>query len=119
LDAAAETAYIVGRFPDNFVELEMARIITSNTSSTAVDYDFTVAAGYDNASNAQDTGTAITASTSEATPADNLLVTFDVSATLDAGLQGPGRNFAILIDPDGVGNGEQQILGMNLGCLVV
>ena len=77
------------------------------------------AAGYDNASNAQDTGTAITASTSETTPADNLLVTFDVSATLDAGLQGPGRNFAILIDPDGVGGGEQQIIGMNLGCLVV
>jgi hypothetical protein len=119
LDAAAETAYIVGRFPDNFVELEMARIITSNTASSAVDYDFSVAAGYDNASNAQDTGTAITASTSETTPADNLLVTFDVSAALDSGLQGPGRNFSILIDPDGVGSGEQQILGMNLGCLVV
>ena len=119
LDGASETAYIVGRFPDNFVELEMARVVTSNTASSAVDYDFTVAAGYDNASNAQDTGTAITASTSETTPADNLLVTFDVSAALDSGLQGPGRNFSILIDPDGVGGGEQQILGMNLGCLVV
>ena len=119
LDGASETAYILGRLPDNFVELEMARIITNNTATSAVDYDFTVAAGYDNASNAQDTGTAITASTSEATPSDNLLVTFDVSAALDAGLQGPGRNFAILIDPDGVGGGEQQILGMNLGCLVV
>ena len=119
LDGASETAYIVGRFPDNFVELEMARIVTNNTASSAVDYDFSVAAGYDNASNAQDTGTAITANTSEATPADNLLVTFDVSSMLDAGLQGPGRNFAILIDPDGVGGGEQQILGMNLGCLVV
>ena len=119
LDGASETAYIVGRFPDNFVELEMARIVTSNTASSAVDYDFTVAAGYDNASNAQATGTAITASTSEPTPADNLLVTFDVSAALDSGLPGPGRNFSILIDPDGVGGGEQQILGMNLGCLVV
>ena len=119
LDGASETAYIVGRFPDNFVELEMARIVTNNTASSAVDYDFSVAAGYDNASNAQDTGTAITANTSEATPADNLLVTFDVSSMLDAGLQGPGRNFAILIDRVGVGGGEQQILGMNLGCLVV
>ena len=119
LDGASETAYIIGRLPDNFVELEMARIITNNSAGSAVDYDFSVAAGYDNASNAQDTGTAITANTSEATPADNLLVTFDVSSMLDAGLQGPGRNFAILIDPDGVGGGEQQILGMNLGCLVV
>ena len=119
LDAAAETAYVVGRFPDNFVELEMARIVTNNSAGSAVDYDFSVAAGYDNASNAQDTGTAITANTSETTPADNLLVTFDVSAALDSGLQGPGRNFSILIDPDGVGGGEQQILGMNLGCLVV
>ena len=119
LDGASETAYIIGRLPDNFVELEMARIITNNSAGSAVDYDFSVAAGYDNASNAQDIGTAITANTSEATPADNLLVTFDVSSMLDAGLQGPGRNFAILIDPDGVGGGEQQILGMNLGCLVV
>ena len=119
LDGASETAYIVGRFQDNFVELEMARIVTNNTAGSAVDYDFSVAAGYDNASNAQDTGTAITANTSEATPADNLLVTFDVSSMLDSGLQGPGRNFAILIDPDGVGGGEQQILGLNLGCLVV
>ena len=46
-------------------------------------------------------------------------MTFDVSSMLDSGLQGPGRNFAILIDPDGVGGGEQQILGLNLGCLVV
>jgi len=119
LDSASETAYVVGRFPDNFVELEMARIVTNNSAGSAVDYDFTVTAGYDNASNAQDTGTAITASTSETTPADNLLVTFDVSAALDSGLQGPGRNFAILIDPDGVGSAEQQILGLNLGCLVV
>ena len=119
LDGASETAYIVGRLPDNFVELEMARIVTNNSAGSAVDYDFSIVAGYDNASNAQDTGTAITASTSEATPADNLLVTFDVSSMLDAGLQGPGRNFAILIDPDGVGGGEQIILGMNLGCLVV
>ena len=119
LDGASETAYIIGRLPDNFVELEMARIVTNNTATSAVDYDFSIVAGYDNASNAQDTGTAITASTSEATPADNLLVTFDVSAAIDSGLQGPGRNFAILIDPDGVGGGEQQILGMNLGSLVV
>jgi len=118
LDGVGEKAYIVGRFPDNFVELEMARIVTHNTSTTAVDYDFTVAAGYDNGDN-DETGTAVTASTSEMTPADNKLVTFDVSAVLDSGLQGPGRNFAILIDPDGVGNGEQQIIGMNLGCLVV
>jgi len=119
LDSAAETAYVVGRFPDNFVEQEMARVVTSNTAGSAVDYDFTVTAGYDNASNAQDTGAAITASTSETTPADNLLVTFDVTAALDSGLQGPGRNFSLLIDPDGVGSGEQQILGLNLGCLVV
>jgi hypothetical protein len=97
----------------------MARIVTNNSAGSAVDYDFSVTSGYDNASNAQDTGTAITASTSEATPADNLLVTFDVSTALDSGLQGPGRNFSILIDPDGVGGGEQQILGLNLGCLVV
>jgi len=118
LDNGGETAYIVGRFPDNFVELEMARIVTNNTATSAVDYDFTVAAGYDNGDN-DETGTAVTASTSEMTPADNKLVTFDVSAVLDSGLQGPGRNFAILIDPDGVGGGEQQIIGMNLGCLVV
>ena len=119
LDAAAEKAYIVGRFPINFVELEEARIVTNNTAASAVDFDFTVAAGYDNASNAQDTGTAITANTSETTPADNLLMTFTVTSMLDAGLQGPGRNFSILIDPDDVGSGEQQILGLALGCLVV
>jgi len=119
LDGASETAYVVGRFPDNFVELEMARVVTNNSAGSAVDYDFSVTSGYDNASNAQDTGTAVTASTSETTPADNLLVTFDVSGVLDSGLQGPGRNFSILIDPDGVGGGEQQILGLNLGTLVV
>ena len=118
LDNGGETAYVVGRFPDNFVELEMARIVTHNTSTSAVDYDFTVAAGYDNGDN-DETGTAVTADTSEMTPADNKLVTFNVAAVLDSGLQGPGRNFAILIDPDGIGGGEQQILGMNLGCLVV
>ena len=118
LDAAAEPAYIVGRFPDNFVEMEMARVVTHNTATSAVDYDFTVAAGYDNGDN-DEAGTTITADTSEMTPADNKLVTFNVAALLDSGLQGPGRNFAIKIDPDGVGGGEQQILGMNLGCLVV
>ena len=118
LDGSGETAYVVGRFPDNFVELEMARVVTHNTATSAVDYDFTVAAGYDNGDN-NETGTAVTASTSEMTPADNKLVTFNVAAVLDSDLQGPGRNFAILIDPDGVGGGEQQILGMNLGCLVV
>ena len=118
LDAAAETAYIVGRFPDNFVEMEMARVVTHNTATSAVDYDFTVAAGYDNGDN-DEAGTTITADTSEMTPADNKLVTFNVAALLDSGLQGPGRNFAIKIDPDGVGGGEQQILGLNLGCLVV
>ena len=53
------------------------------------------------------------------TPADNLLVTFNILTVLDAGLQGPGRNFCVLIDADGVGSGEQQILGLNLACLVV
>ena len=118
LDGASETAYVVGRFPDNFVEMEMARVVTHNTATSAVDYDFTVAAGYDNGDN-DEAGTTITADTSEMTPADNKLVTFNVAALLDSGLQGPGRNFAIKIDPDGVGGGEQQILGMNLGCLVV
>ena len=96
----------------------MARGVTHNTATSAVDYDFTVAAGYDNGDN-DEAGTTITADTSEMTPADNKLVTFNVAALLDSGLQGPGRNFAIKIDPDGVGGGEQQILGMNLGCLVV
>ena len=120
IDAASETAYIVGRLPINFVELEEALIVTSNTAASTVDYDFTVAAGYDGASNAGDTGTAITAADVDGgSPADNLLETFSVLAMLDAGLQGPGRNFAIKIDPDGVASGEQQILGLALGCLVV
>ena len=119
LDAAGETAYVVGRYPINFVGQEIARIVTSNTAASAVDYDFTVAAGYDNASNAGDTGAAITADTSEGTPADNILLGFDVSSLLDSGLQGPGRNFAILIDPDDVGSGEQQILGLHMVVLVV
>ena len=120
IDAAAETVYIIGRLPENFVELELALIVTSNTAASALDYDFTVAAGYDGASNAQDTGTAITAADVDGgSPADSLLETFDISAMLDAGLVGPGRNFSVFIDPDGVGGGEQQILGMAIGVLVV
>jgi hypothetical protein len=125
IDAASETAYIVGRLPINFVELEEALIVTNNTSASTVDYDFTVAAGYDGASNAGDTGTAIVAADVDGgSPADNNLETFSVLTMLDGagattGLQGPGRNFAIKIDPDGVASGEQQILGLALGCLVV
>jgi len=119
IDAAAEVVYIMGRLPDNFVELELARMITNNSAASAVDYDFTIAAGYDSASNAQDTGTAITADTAMVTPADNLLIGFNLTSMFDSGLVGPGRNFSVKVDPDGVGGGEQQILGLALGVLVV
>ena len=40
VDAAAETVYVVGRFPLNFTELEQARMVTSSSAGSAVDYDF-------------------------------------------------------------------------------
>lgn len=119
LDGAGETAYIVGRYPLNFLQQLNARIVTNNTAASALDYDFSVVAGYAGGSNAGDTGTAITAADADSgAPADNILESFDVDAMLDAGLQGPGRLFSILIDPDGVGSGEQQILGLELTLLV-
>jgi len=114
-----ETFYFKGRFPSNIVgSIEAANIVYDSVNASAGDIDITVVGGYDGASNVQDTGTAITAGDWSQTDTDNIILTQDISAALDAGFYTPSRNWAIYVDPDGV-TGAVMVLGLYLRMLVV
>jgi len=121
VDSNGEKTYIGAHsLPYNFLSLLEARVITNNEAGTAaVDYDFTIVGAYDGQSNAQDTGTAITAAdVANTPPAANIIEYFDVSSAFDSGFVGPGRTWELFLDPDGVGSAELQILGARLVYLV-
>lgn len=121
IDAAGETSYIgPSSLPYDFLSLVEAHLMFSNIGgSAALDYDFTIVGAYDGASNVQDTGTAITAADIVGTPpVDDFLEYFNVAAVFDAAFATPGRNWEMLLDPDGVGSADQLFTGVRLVMLV-
>ncbi|KKM06576.1 hypothetical protein LCGC14_1742610 [marine sediment metagenome] len=114
-----ETAFFKGRFPSNIVGAVLeASIKMDSIDAQAGDIDVTVVGAYDGASNVQDTGTAITAGDWDQTDTDNIILTLDVSDTLDAAFYTPARNWAMFIDPDVLTN-HALFIGLNMRYLVV
>ncbi len=110
----AETVYFKGRLPEGLVgSVVIAKVVLNSIGASAADLDFDLVGGFDGASNVQDTGTGIDTTDWAETDADNILLTVDVSAAFDAGFWLPGRNFTLLMDPDGV-TGDVTVLGLHL-----
>jgi hypothetical protein len=108
----AEAFYFKGRLPSGLVgALTAAKVVLCSTNASAADIDVSVVGGYDGASNARDTGAAITAGDWSETDADNILLTMDISSCFDADFLKAGENFAVLVDPDGI-TGEVVVIGL-------
>ena len=112
VDAAAETVYFKGRLPEGLVgAIIEAKVLLDSVGASGADLDFSIVGAFDGASNVQDTGTAITATDWTEDDTDNIVLTVDVAALFDAGFYLPGRNFAILSDPDGI-TGDALVIGL-------
>lgn len=122
-DLAGEDTYVKGRLPANMVSLLQARLLLNSVACTDFDLDLTITGGFDGASNAQDTGTAMTTTTkTSGSIADDKIGYIDIAGAtslMDAGFALPGRNFSVWLDMDGVSGGEASFLGLDVICLVV
>lgn len=111
VDAAGEDVFFKGRLPSGIVgAITVARVIYNIIGASAYDTDVTVTGGHDGASNAEDTGTTITAGDWSA-DTDNLLAYQDVSACFDSGFYKPAMNFCLQLDPDAI-TADAQVVGL-------